>query len=257
MDELLKVNNLSAGYHKKKVIEGLELPPIKAGEVVVFTGPNAAGKSTLLRALAGLISATGDIVYEDINLRALSPRKRASYISFMPQHVPADVDLSVIEAVISSLKASPIDAASSENKYIYEQALAALDQIGIAHLAMEPISHLSGGQRQMASLARTIVRNPKILLLDEPTSALDLQHQVKVMKLARTFAAEGRIVIIVLHDLNLALRWADKVIIIDKGQVVSFGVPKEAITPQLVAQVYGVSSRIEPCSKGFLQIIID
>ncbi len=257
MSELLTVKNLSAGYYKKTVINNLSLPPLKAGEVVVLTGPNAAGKSTLLRAISGLVSAKGDILYNNINLKSLPLRKRATYMSFMPQHVPADIDLSVIEAVISSLKASPIDAANAENKHIYDQAFAALEKIGISHLAMEPINHLSGGQRQMASLARTIVRNPKILLLDEPTSALDLQHQVKVMKLARTFAAEGKIVVIVLHDLNLALRWSDKVVIMNKGNVVSCGTPQEAITPQLVTDVYGVCSRVEACSRGFLQIIVD
>src|SRR5690606_3632980 len=133
------------------------------------------------------------------------------------------INLSVMEAVISALKASPLDAATGANEQLYKRAIAVLDRIGIPHLALEPLNQLSGGQRQMASLARSVVREPKVLLLDEPTSALDLRHQLKVMRLARSFAADGRIVVMVLHDLNLALRWADHVIVMDKGDIASHG----------------------------------
>ena len=253
----LQISELYAGYPGKAVLSNLTLPPFESGKVTVLTGPNAAGKSTLLRAMAGLLKARGSITYDGQGLLGISPRKRASLVSFMPQSVPTDINLSVIEAIVSALKASPLDAASIGNEHIHDKAFAALERVGIPHLALEPLNQLSGGQRQMASLTRTVVRDPKILLLDEPTSALDLKHQVKVMKLARSFAADGRVVIMVLHDLNLALRWADHVVVMDKGKVAGFGKPTEAITSDIIARVYGVRIRVEHCSSGLPNLIVD
>ncbi|MEC3880528.1 ABC transporter ATP-binding protein [Parapedobacter sp. 10938] len=253
----LQVSEIHAGYPKKKVIDGLTLPPLASGEVTVLTGPNAAGKSTLLRAIAGLLHAHGSVQYEGNELTTLSPRKRASYVSFMPQSVPTDINLSVMEAIISALKASPFDAATTHNEQLHRRAITVLERIGIAHLALEPLNQLSGGQRQMASLARSVVREPHILLLDEPTSALDLRHQLKVMRLARSFAQDGRIVIMVLHDLNLAMRWADRVVVMHQGKLVSQGSPTEAITPAVIESVYGVRIRVERCSQGKPNLIVD
>lgn len=253
----LQITDLHTGYPGKPVIAGLTLPPLASGDVTVLTGPNAAGKSTLLRAIAGLLRVTGSVAYEHLELSTLSPQKRAEVVSFMPQAVPNDINLSVMEAVISALKASPLDAATGANEQLYKRAIAVLDRIGIPHLALEPLNQLSGGQRQMASLARSVVREPKVLLLDEPTSALDLRHQLKVMRLARSFAADGRIVVMVLHDLNLALRWADQVIVMDKGDIASHGRPTEAITAEIIAQVYGVQIRVELCTQGLPNLIVD
>lgn len=253
----LEIKDLTCGYGHKSILKGLDVPPFEVGQVTVLTGPNAAGKSTLLRALAGLLQVNGSMKFNGSELVGMSARQRAGVVGFMPQHVPNDINLSVMEAVISALKASPFDSASGTNGTLHDQALDILERIGITHLALEQLSQLSGGQRQMASLARTVVRDPKILLLDEPTSALDLKHQVKVMKLARSFAMDGRIVIIVLHDLNLALRWADRVIVMDKGQVAGYGKPTESITAKTIAQVYGVQVRIIDCPFGMPHMIVD
>ena len=253
----LHISDVYVGYPGKKVINGLTLPPLVTGEVTVLSGPNGAGKSTLLRAMAGLLRMTGSLQYEEQELTTLSIQQRAKLVSFMPQSVPTDINLSVVEAVISALKASPLDAADAGNSGLYQRAHAVLERVGIAHLALQPLSQLSGGQRQLASLARSIVREPKILLLDEPTSALDLRHQLKVMRLARSLAADGRIVVMVLHDLNLALRWADRVIVMDKGTMASQGTPTEAITPSVIASVYGIQARVERCSQGYPNLIVD
>lgn len=253
----LHIEELSTGYPGKPVINELSLPPFNTGEVTVLTGPNAAGKSTLLRAMAGLLKARGVIKHGAHDLLGMNARQRAELLSFMPQAVPTDINLSVIEAVISALKASPLDATSSGHEWAQVRAFTVLERIGIPHLALEPLNQLSGGQRQMASLARTVVRDPKILLLDEPTSALDLRHQVKVMKLARSFASDGRVVIIVLHDLNLALRWADRVVVMDKGKIASAGKPTEAITSAIIANVYGVKVRVENCSEGRPHLVVE
>ncbi len=253
----LEITSLTTGYANKTVLEMLDVPPMKGGGITVLTGPNAAGKSTLLRAMAGLLRTSGSIRLNGQELVGMHPKERSSLVSFMPQNVPVDINLSVMEAVISALKASPLDAVSSRQVNAHDRALEVLETIGIAHLALENLSQLSGGQRQMASLARTIVRDPQMLLLDEPTSALDLKHQIKVMKLARKFADDGKIVILVLHDLNLALRWADQVIVMNRGQIAGAGTPSDAITDRIIAEVYGIRVRVEKCSLGKFHMMVD
>lgn len=250
-------NRITAGYHKKNVIHDLSLPSLSGGTITALIGPNGAGKSTLMRALAGLLPMRGELTLNGIDLHRIKLRERAKLISFMPQNAATDISLSVVESVIAALKASPLDQLSSDNIQVRQLAFDTLDKIGIRELALENLSQLSGGQRQLASLARSVVRNPKVLLLDEPTSALDLHHQTLVMKHIRSLADEGRIVIVVLHDLNLAMRWADQVVLMQKGIAVAAGTPFEAITPIHIGRVYEVASRIEFCSRGMPHVIVD
>lgn len=256
-DASLKITGLNCGYRKKRVLQQLDLPELPAGQLVLLLGPNAAGKSTLLKAISGIISATGSISFGGRDLLQSSWRKRSRPISYMPQKVPGDVNLTVMEAVLSALKASPFDRVDAQSGDTVAMGYQVLEDMDIAHLANRPLNTLSGGQLQLASLARTIVRQSAILLLDEPISALDLQHQLKVMLLAKRFAREGRLVIMVLHDLNLALRWADQVIVLHEGKLVSAGKPTDAITPILLKTVYHVEARIERCSKGLPLLMID
>ncbi len=253
----LKISDITAGYGKRTVLRGLSLPPLMPGNVITLVGPNGAGKSTLLRVVAGLMKAGGTLHYKGMDLQKVAVQKRARYVSFMPQTVPNDVNLPVIDAVISALKASPFDQAGRDNESMYARAVAALERIGIADLALQGLNQLSGGQRQLASLARSIVREPSVLLLDEPTSALDLRHQVKVMSLVRSLAGDGRIVVMVLHDLNMAMRWSDYVVVMKGGTLITHGQPAQALNPGSVKEVYGVTVRVELCSRGLPQIIVD
>ncbi len=254
--EDLVVSELSAGYGSRLIISGLTLPPAKAGEVMALVGPNGAGKSTLLRVLAGLIPGRGSIRIGTRELSARSLRSRAADISYMPQSLPQQVSLSVLEGILAALHASPL-AGNPAPADISQRALHSLERIGIAHLAHEPLDHLSGGQRQLASLAQAIARDPAVLLLDEPTSALDLRHQVNVVSLVRDIAAEGRVVIVVVHDLSLAARWADRIVVLEGGRVRAAGTPADALTPEVLRSVYGVEARVERCSRGRLQVIVD
>lgn len=257
MSATLTISNISAGYRNKVVVNGISLPPLQAGTVTALIGPNAAGKSTFLRALAGLVKVKGSLKLDEVDLLQQSIQERAGKLSFMPQTVPNDVSLLVMDSVVSALKASPIDQIDAEQKDIHGKAMNALMRVGIIDLALEQLDQLSGGQRQLASLARSIVRQPKVLLLDEPTSALDLQHQVQVMKLVKSYAQSGNIVMVILHDLNLALRFADQLLVMDKGNVAAFGKPEAALTPEIIERIYHVKARIEPCSLGRLQVIVD
>lgn len=253
----LSITDLSAGYGARPVLHGLTLPPIEAGHITALVGPNGAGKSTLLRVLAGLLPARGSVTLGTRDLVSASLSEHTAHVSFMPQLQPQRVTLSVLESVIAALKASPIEGERLSTAQAEQRAVAVLERVGIVDLALSVLGHLSGGQRQLVSLAQAIVRDPEVLLLDEPTSALDLGHQVSVMHLVRDLASEGRIVIAVVHDLALAARWAADVVVMHRGRLAAAGPAGTSITPALLADVYGVRARVEHCSRGTLQVIVD
>lgn len=255
----LQVSELSTGYRDRPIIQRLSLPPMAAGEVHSLVGPNAAGKSTLLRALAGLQSATGSVRLGGQELVGLPLAEHARRVTYMPQTLPQGVALSVLESVLGALQASATgNPALDGHEAAQERAAAILARVGILHLALEGLDHLSGGQRQLVSLAQALVREPRVLLLDEPISALDLQHQLRVMRLVRELSRErGMIALMVLHDLQISARWSDGIVMLAQGAVVATGTPAEAITPQTLARVYGVQARVEHCSHGGLQIMVD
>jgi iron complex transport system ATP-binding protein len=253
----LMIEGLSAGYARRPVIRDMTLGPIHAGHVTALVGPNAAGKSTLLLALAGLIGATGTVRLGERDLLRLSIGERATVAAFMPQALPQGVALTVLESVIAAGRASPFGDLAIAGEELRRRAIATLDRLGVADLALEFLDRLSDGQRQLVGLAQALVREPQLLLLDEPTSALDLRHQVGVMTLVRALASEGRTVMVVLHDLNLAMRWADRIVVIEQGAVYAVGTAAEALTPEVIAAVYGVDARVERCSHDRLHIIVD
>lgn len=249
---MLSVHYLSAGYGRKSVLNSIDIEAMQPGQITAFLGQNGAGKSTLLRSLAGLHRASGTLTFDDTDISRHSPAQRARLITYMPQSLPQRVALTVLEATIGALRAS------SRDPDALKRALAVLERLGITQLAMSPLDSLSGGQRQLASLAQALVRKPRILLLDEPTSALDVGHQIRVMRTIKEITTEQNIIAIaVLHDLTLASRWCDRLVLLSGGQVVVDGAPEVALTPEILYEVYGVSGRIERCSRGYIQVIVD
>lgn len=250
---VLTIRNLQAGYHNSPVIQNLTLPPIHSG-VVALVGPNGAGKSTLLRALAQLISARGEIKLGVTDLMQMKPALRASSIGFMPQSLPENITLTVLETIIATLK---VAGSGDNNQPVEERAYDVLARLGIADLTSKPLNNLSGGQRQVVSLAQAIASMPALLLLDEPTSALDLARQFLIMKQVQNYAREDRIVVAVLHDLALAAQWADQIIVLAQGGLYAAGAPEEIITPQMLAEVYHIEARVERCMRGQIRIMVD
>lgn len=247
----LEIRGLSVSYRRKSVLRDVTLGPWVPGELTALVGPNAAGKSTLLKAIAGLIPAKGAILLGGQDLSGMTPPERAKLVGFMPQGLPQGVGLSVLEAVLTAERSG--SAAGPDGG----RALAVLDRLGLASIALSRLDSLSGGQRQLASLAQSIAREPHLLLLDEPTSALDLRAQFEVMSIARGLAAEGRIVVIVLHDLALAARWADRLVVLHGGRIHSAGLPESTLTPAMLAEVYDVEARLAAGPDGFLQIAVE
>lgn len=251
----LAVEGLSISYGKRAIITDLSTAPFTPGSVSALVGPNAAGKTTLLRGLAGLLRAQGSVCLGETELLSLSSSEYSGIVGYMPQSLPQRVALTVYEAMLAALKTSRGAGSATD---IRRTAMATLKRLGIADLAMRGLDELSGGQRQLASLAQAIARAPAVLLLDEPTSALDLSHQHRVMGTVQQIANErGTICIVVLHDIALACRWCERVVVLSKGAIAADGTPEVAVTPQMLATVYGVDARVERCSRGFVQVMVD
>lgn len=250
----LELLDIRCGYRHTWIVQNLTLQPLRSGHITALAGPNGAGKSTLLGGLAGLVHTRGRLLLDGADLLHIGVAARARHFGFMPQAIPQGTALTVLETVISALMAS---GAEQSERIARERAAATLEQLNIGRLAAQQLDRLSGGQRQMCSLAQAIVREPDILLLDEPTSALDMRHQLHVMQTVRRLAAAGKYVIVVLHDLALAAQWADHVVILRQGRLYSEGPPAQTITSAMLADVYGIEARVERCSRGRLQIMPD
>lgn len=249
----LSLSHFSAGYPRRKVIENLTVPHLPRGKITALLGPNGSGKSTLMRAMAGLGPCRGELLLEE-NLLTQPFSRRAEQVVYLPQTLPAGVHLHVLESIIVAQRA----AGGRHSPQRQEEVMALLRQLGIAHLAMSYLDQLSGGQKQLVGLAQSLIRQPRLLLLDEPLSALDLNYQFHVMDLVRRETRRRNIVtLVVVHDINIALRHADHVLMLKAGQLLGDGTPAAVITPETLAAVYGVRGRIEPCSQGVRQVIID
>lgn len=254
----LEIRNVTIMRGSRRVIDGLGLDPFRAGELTVIAGPNAAGKSTLLHAIAQLLPYDGTIRHDGQDLARLSRSARARLIGFMPQSVEPRSALSVLDGLQVAMNAGGgLAGGELRGKEGARHALAVLDRFGLIDLALRPMQALSGGQRQMVALAQAMIRDPRILLLDEPTSALDLARQYRLLSEARLLAREGRIVIAVLHDLMLSAQWADRIVMLDGRKVVASGRPDEVLTAGLLARIYGVDAFVERNSRGQVTVFVD
>ncbi|EML1934476.1 ABC transporter ATP-binding protein [Providencia vermicola] len=254
MTDGLIIDQFNAGYPKNPVIEGLSTHALPRGKITVLLGPNGSGKSTLLRSLAGLNKSTGQLLLDGVDLTKQNFAQRAQNVVYLPQSLPAGVHLYVLESVIVAQRAS--GGLSNENSK--DEVMRLLRQLGIEHLALSYLDQLSGGQKQLVGLAQSLIRQPNLLLLDEPLSALDLNYQYHVMDLvAKETKRRNIITVVVVHDINIALRHAEHVLMLKKGKLIAQGEPEDVITPSSLADVYGVRGRIERCSQGVPQVLID
>lgn len=249
----LGIENVTITRGPRPVIEGLSLDPLRAGELTVIAGPNAAGKSTLLQAIAQLLPYSGVIALDRRDLAALPRRDRAALIGLMPQSVEPRSALSVLDGLQVAMNAGGGLRVASGARH----ALSVLDRFGLMDLALRPMQALSGGQRQMVALAQAMIRDPQILLLDEPTSALDLARQFRLLTEARALAREGRIVVAVLHDLTLAAQWADRIVMVADRKLVASGPPDKVLTSGMLARIYGIEAFVERNSRGQVSVFVD
>jgi len=230
------------------VVDGAALD-LRAGELTVLIGPNGAGKTTLMRALAGLVPAEGRIEIDGKPLSGLTARDRARRIAYLPQghvfHWPMPV--AAVVALGRYAYGDAFSAITDADRRAVERALAATDTDGFANRA---VTTLSGGERARVALARALACEAPILLTDEPTVSLDPRHQLVVMGLLARAAHDGGAVLAIGHDLALAARFADRIVIMDRGRLVADGAPREVLTAERIAAVFGVEAVITDDALG-------
>lgn len=248
----LHLDHVTVRYGRHTVLTDLCPAPVPAGAVVGLLGANGAGKSTLLRALAGLQPASGQMMLDGASLL---DRSQSAQVGYLPQSLPQGSPLLAYEAVLSTLRATRPDLSLGEAEQRIETVFSTL---GLRDLALRKMAQLSGGQRQMIGLSQVLVRKPRLLLLDEPTSALDLRWQLAVLQAVRTLTADrGCLALIAIHDINLAARFCDRLMVLGGGGLIADAPPAEALTPAVLARAYAVEARVEPCSAGFPMVLAD
>lgn len=241
---ILQATALTHRYGPREVLREVDLA-VAPGEVVALVGPNGSGKSTALRLLhRALVPQTGTVELEGRDLAGLSARERARSIAVMSQEAEPELSVSVADAVLLGRipHRGGLGTPTHEDEAV---AAAVLERVGALHLARQEMATLSGGERQRVLLARALAQQPRLLLLDEPTNHLDIGSQHQVLGLLRE---QGLATLVVLHDLNLAARYADRVVVLHEGRVRADGAPAAVLDPTLIEEVYAV--RTEPRDAG-------
>lgn len=240
----LAVEGLSVDLGRRRVVEGLTAR-FDSGELVGVIGPNGAGKSTFVRAVLGLIPASGGGVQLDgREVSHWSPRERAKKLAYLPQgqtlHWPLSVDRLVALGRLPHL--GPLSRVSAEDRAAVAEAMERAD---VGHLAGRTATELSGGERARVMLARALAVGAAGLVVDEPLASLDPGHQIDVMELLAREARGGALVIAVLHDLTMAARYCDRLVLMDGGKLVAEGAPREVLTAERLRAVYGISAMVD------------
>ncbi|MFN7009751.1 MAG: ABC transporter ATP-binding protein [Allorhizobium sp.] len=214
---------------------------LDAGQIVGLVGPNGAGKSTLLNAIAGLSSFEGEVAWggQPVDMKV---------VGFMPQHCLVRAELSVLEVVLLG-RHERLGWRVEDD--VIAAAIAILQDFGMEALSARAMQTLSGGQQQLVLLAQRLLREPGLLLLDEATSALDIRHQMRVFdRLGAYVARTGALVLIAIHDLNLAARHSDSVLLLNAGRLEAAGAFADVVTPDRLARVYGIEAELLTCRAG-------
>jgi cobalamin transport system ATP-binding protein len=233
----LEARALHFRYARNTVIDNVSLS-LGAGEMVGVIGPNGSGKSTLLRLLSGVLRPErGDVRVLGRPLQALSQREIGRTIAVVPQETVIEFPFSVTEVVLMG-RAPHLGGFAFEGDRDVEVARQAMRRTGVLELADRSIHELSGGERQRVVLARALAQEAPLLLLDEPGAFLDIRHEVEIYDLLRDLQHEGRSIVSVLHDLNLAALYCDRVLLLKGGRVVKSGPPDQVITYALLTEVY-------------------
>jgi iron complex transport system ATP-binding protein len=238
----VRLSAVTAAYGPRIALHDLSLS-VAPGEFLALTGPNGSGKTTLLRAVLGFLAPTrGSVELLGTPVEELGPRERAQRVAWVPQDEQAREDVPLRDYVLYGRYPhhGRLEAESAEDLRLADTILEA---VGLADLAGQGLLSISGGERQRATLARALAQTTPVLLLDEPTAHLDIAHQLDILGRVRRLSRERNVTVIAaLHDLNLAARFADRIVVLSRGRLVADGTPSAVLSEELVAHVWGVSA---------------
>jgi iron complex transport system ATP-binding protein len=249
----LNVQNLSFGYGKFPVLKGISFNIIP-GEIVCLVGPNGSGKSTLIRCMDSILQPqNGKILADGEDTRRMPRQELARHMAYVPQGVQQAFPTTVFDTVMmgrrphTSWRSSEVDV---------DKVIEVIHLLGLEEIALKNCNELSGGQQQRVMIAMALAQEPEIILLDEATSALDICYQLEVMETLSGLVKEKDIsAIMAIHDLNIASRYADRVLMLKNGEIVMEGVPEEAFTEENIAAVYGVNALVKIDDDGKPSIV--
>ena len=229
---------------RKAVVDGVSFD-VSPGEMVGIIGPNGSGKTTTLRAVSGLIEPeSGSVELSGVRLDEIDARARAKKVAYLPQSSGHGMSFTAMEIALMG-RYPHLGRFQVEGENDRKVALDALKRTGVEEFVDRQIGDMSGGERQRVLIARSLAQEPELLLLDEPTASLDLKHQIELMALVHAEAAAGMGAVVVLHDVGLAARHCDRLILLDQGQLISDGSPADVLTAENLARVFEVEAMIE------------
>lgn len=245
MDNAIIVDSLNFGYSRELVLKEISFS-VEKGQFISIIGPNGSGKSTLLKNLANIYSPiNGKIDIDGRNIIDYKKKELAKKIALVPQDTTISYGFSVFDIVLMG-RFPYIGRFEKESEADYEMVVEALKLTNTFHLRDRSINEISGGERQRVIIARALVQEPDIIFLDEPTSHLDINHQIDLLTLLRKLNRErNTTIILVIHDINLACRYSDQILLMDKGEILSFGKPTDVITRENIEDSYGLNVIIE------------
>lgn len=241
--DVIAARNVSFAYAKSPVLSDVSLS-LPRGAVGALIGANGSGKSTLIRVLAGLLApASGEVLVDGVPLTSIALRERAKRIAYVPQSTPTVFPFTGLEVVLTGR--SPYSGRFSfESKDDEEIALAALESLDAGHLAKRPVTELSGGERQLITVARALAQKPDVILLDEPASALDLKHRTQLARALRRLSDErGIAALMITHDLMLLDAAADLIFAMKCGRMIAMGQPETVLSESILSDIYDTSVR--------------
>ena len=239
----ITMQEVTFSYHSNPTIQKVDLQ-LKDKEVLGLIGPNGSGKTTLLKCINKILEPKqGTILLDGQAIKKMSRQQVARHVGYVPQHVPDNAEgLPVYEVVLMGRKPHISWASSQKDD---EKVWEALKALNIEHVANRNFFELSGGEQQRVLVARSIAQEAKVLLLDEPTSSLDIRHQLEVMELTRQLVAKQNLsAAIAIHDLNLAARFCDKIVMLKQGQIYATGDAKTVMAKENIGAVYGVEAEV-------------
>jgi iron complex transport system ATP-binding protein len=237
----LSVSALGTAFGRRMVLTDVTLS-VAAGEFVVVIGPNGAGKTTMLKAVTGIVPASGAITIAGTPLAQLSLVERARRVAYLPQGHVFHWPMAVQDIV--ALGRLPRGAGADLSEADEAAVLRAMTETGVIEHAARPVTTLSGGERARVAMARVLATEAPLILADEPTASLDARYQLVIIDILKRHAESGGTVIAVLHDLALAARSADRVVVLDRGTIVADGTPRSVLTAERLATTFGVQAEI-------------